>query len=192
MPPDRLAEWEALQRRFEAAREVLEPRWEADPERSRRILEERARELARPVSPPSWGASVQLVSFALGKESYALETSYVQAVFRLRQLSPVPGGTQHIYGVTAWRGELLTILDLRRLLGLPASGLNDLSHVIVLGATRAEFGVLADAVAELVTLPLSSIRTPVEGVGVRREYIRGITEDATILLDAAKLIQHHR
>jgi purine-binding chemotaxis protein CheW len=160
-------------------------------ERSARILEERARALARPLAPPTWGTAIEAITFALGKERYALESRYLQAVFRLQRFSPIPGAAPPIVGVTAWRGDLLTILDLRQLLGVQASGVSDQSRVLVLGEARAAFGILADAVAELVTLPLSAIRPPAEGVAMRREYLRGITGTALLVLDAAHLLKLH-
>lgn len=158
-------------------------------ERERLVLEERARLLARSEAPPAWGAAVEVVTFSLGRERYALETKYLLAVSRLQTLSPIPGAPPPIFGVTPWRGDLLTVMDLHQLLGLPRGGLSDLSRVLVLGAARAAFGILADTVSDLVTLPLSAIRSPPEGVVVRREYLRGITGEALLVLDAAELLQ---
>lgn len=162
-----------------------------DEESAHRILEERARALARSETPPAWGATIEVVTFALDRERYALEMRYLQAVARLQALSPIPGAAEPIFGVSSWRGELLTIMDLRQLLGVPGAGLNDMSRVLVLGEGRAAFGLLADAVDELRTLPLSAIRHPPEGVAVRREYLRGITGDALLVLDAVELLKLH-
>jgi purine-binding chemotaxis protein CheW len=96
-----------------------------------------------------------------------------------------------VFGVTAWRGELLTILDLRAALGLSITALNDLSWVIVLGEDRPAFGILADAVRELVNLPAFAVREPPEGIAAQREYLRGVTPDAVLVLEATKLLQLH-
>jgi chemotaxis signal transduction protein len=63
--------------------------------------------------------------------------------------------------------------------------------VIVLGEDRPAFGILADAARELVTLPASDVRDPQEGVAAKREYLRGITGDAVLVLEATKLLQLH-
>lgn len=161
------------------------------PEDERELLERRARELARPLRPPSWGTALELITFALGSERYAIESEYVRHVFRLAEVSRLPGAQPPVFGVTAWRGSLLTLLDLRAPLGTAATGLGELSRVLVLGRERAVFGVLADAVEDLVTLPESAVRSPAEGVAARRQYVRGITEDAVIVLDAAELLRIH-
>lgn len=188
--PERGPEREAGQRRPVPAVSEVAVEHEPGRERARRILDERARALARPITPPAWGATIEVITFALGNETYALESRYLQGVFQLQELSLI-GGAPPIFGVTVWRGELLTILDLRRLLGVPAAALSDLSRVLVLGEARAAFGILADDVVELVTLPVATIGPPAEGVAAERRYLRGITGEAVLVLDAAKLLQLH-
>lgn len=164
---------------------------EADPDRSQRLLAERARSPVRPLVPPSRDGAIEIVTFALGSERYALEARYLQSVFRLHDLVPIPGAPPPVFGITTWRGELLTVLDLRELLNVAARGLSDLNHVLVLGERKAAFGILADAIMEMLTLPTAAIRPPAEGVAVRREYLRGITADTTLFLDAAEILQLH-
>lgn len=183
--------WAEIRLRVEAAGHAVAGESAASPERVRQVLEERARALARPAAPPPAGDTLELITFALANEVYAIESRYVVAVFELVDLSPLPGAEPPVFGVTAWRGELLTILDLRATLGLSVAALNDLSRVIVLGEERPAFGILADAVRELVTLPAPAVREPPEGVAGKREYLRGVTPDAMLVLEATKLLQFH-
>jgi purine-binding chemotaxis protein CheW len=164
---------------------------EVAPERVRLVLEARARALARPVGSPPAADRLEVLAFVLAKERYAIESRYVVEVFRLKEFSPLPGAQRPVFGVTAWRGELLTILDLRAALGLSVAALDDLSRVIVVGEARPAFGFLADAVQELVTLAAADVREPPEGVAAHREYLRGVTVDAVLVLDAVKLLRIH-
>jgi purine-binding chemotaxis protein CheW len=155
----------------------------------RTVLEERARRLARPLARPPTGEMLDLITFALANETYAVESRYVFEVFRLVDLSPLPGAEPPVFGVAAWRGELLTILDLRGTLGLSVAALNELSRVIVVGEDRPAFGILADAVRELIRLPAAEVRQPPEGAATQREYLRGVTADAVLVLDAKQLLR---
>jgi purine-binding chemotaxis protein CheW len=134
---------------------------------------------------------LELVTFTLANEVYAVESRFVIAVFPLSEFSPLPGAKSPVCGVTAWRGELLMVLDLRASLGLSVTALNDLSRVIALGEERATFGILTDAVREIVTRPSAEVRAPLDGVAVRREYLRGVTGDAVLVLDAEQLLRTH-
>jgi purine-binding chemotaxis protein CheW len=156
---------------------------------ARAVLEERARRLARPPPAPPAGEMLDLITFALANETYAVESRFVFEVFRLVDLSPLPGAEPPVFGVVAWRGELLTILDLRGALGLSVAALNDLSRVIVVGEDRPAFGILADAVRELIRLPATEVRQPPEGAASQREYLRGVTADAVLVLDAKQLLR---
>jgi purine-binding chemotaxis protein CheW len=182
-------DWAAIRERVEAAGRVLAGEVAATPEQVRRVLEERASALARPAVPPFTGDTLELITFALANEAYAVESRFVQAVLRLAELAPLPGAEPPAFGLTAWRGNLLTILDLRPVLGLPVGALNDLCRLIVLGEDRPAFGILADAVRELVTLPASEIREPPEGMPAKREYLRGVTVDALLVLDGEQLLR---
>lgn len=184
-------DWIEYRQRAEMAGRAMVEETDSSPERARQVLEERARALARPTAlPPAVGA-LEVITFALANEVYAIESRFVIEVFRLTDLSPLPGAKPPVFGVTGWRGELLTILDLRPVLGLSVGALNDLGRVIVLGEERPAFGVLADAVRELHTLPKSAVRDTPETVAASREYLRGVTADAVLVLDAEKLLRAH-
>jgi len=157
------------------------------------ILEARARALARPLAHErAAGAdSLRLLAFSLGGERYAVELRYALEVFRLSTFSPLPGAPAPIFGLTAWRGEIVTLVDLRRMLGLPSQRLDDLRIALVLGEPSAPLAVLADAVDDVVDLDPRTLAAAVDGAAASREYIRGVTPDAVLVLDAARLLERH-
>jgi purine-binding chemotaxis protein CheW len=154
----------------------------------RAVLEERARVLARPMAAPADGARLGVLTLTLAGERYAVESRCVVEVFKLRGLALLPGAEPPVLGATTWRGGLLTVLDLRPVLGLPASALDDLGHVVVLGGARPAFGILADAVHDVVGLAASAVREPPEGVAPRREFVRGVVDGTLLVLDAEGLL----
>lgn len=165
------------------------------PERVRAILDERARTLSqRPAREPSpEDSSLEVVTFALASERYAIETRYVREVVRLVDFTPVPGAPEFVVGVTNHRGQILCIVDLRSFLGVPSIGLTDLSRVIVVGGDTAEFGVLADRTDAIDSLLRSDLQSPSEAaIGVGCEYLLGVTRQAVLVLNGARLLQDPR
>jgi purine-binding chemotaxis protein CheW len=163
------------------------------PERFQAVLDARARALARPVEASRSGEQFDGVVFALGGERYAIESRYVVEVFRLKELALLPGAHPPAFAITAWRGELLPILDLRAILDRPTTALDDLAYVLVLGERRAAFGVLVDAALGVIALPVTELRHWAEGKMAGGEYLRGITRDAVLVLNAERIVQlHHR
>jgi purine-binding chemotaxis protein CheW len=155
----------------------------------RELLEARARELARPAHAPASEDLAGHLTFTLSGESFAIDARFVLAVFCPNGVALLPGSRPPIRGLTAWRGELLTLLDLDAALDHPTTAGRDVGTVIVLGEDRVAFGIVADAVHDVRPIPTSSIVSP----GHRREradrLVRGVTADATIVIDAEGLLR---
>ena len=154
----------------------------------RDILEARARKLARRLDDAAPMAGVEMLTFSLAREQFAIPSRYVFAVFPLAELVPLPGATPPVVGLTRWRGEILTILDLRRLIANVAGALDDLSRVIVIGETYPQFGILADVVRDMVMIDLAALhKIPNERRGESRMLL-GVTQHAVHVLDAPALM----
>lgn len=158
------------------------------PNDDRAILEARARLLARRLDDAAPRAGVEMLTFSLAREQFALPSRYVFAVFPLAELVPLPGATPPVVGLTRWRGDVLTILDLRRLIANVTGALDDLSRVIVVGDTYPQFGILADVVRDIDTIdPAALHRVPDDRRGDTRMLV-GITNDAVHVIDALALM----
>ncbi len=183
-------DWQDVRRRLAAAAAATEEAPRLPPERAKAVMDARARALARPsAQAPRAGETIEVVTFDLANERYGIETRHVKEVVRLADFTPVPGAPDFLVGVTNLRGEIVAVVDLRTFLGLAGRGLTDLSRVVVLGGERAELGVLADAAHEVTTLRADEVLEPPEWVaGVGREYLRGVTPGALIVLDGAVLL----
>ncbi|MBI2494179.1 MAG: chemotaxis protein CheW, partial [Candidatus Rokubacteria bacterium] len=81
-----------------------------------RILQDRARALAKPLEEPSApGETLDLLLFGLAGERYGIDAAHVLEVVQLPELVPVPCTPPVVLGVVNHRGRVLTVLDLRRL-----------------------------------------------------------------------------
>jgi purine-binding chemotaxis protein CheW len=151
------------------------------------LLAARARQLARvPEVTPRAGEILELVSFELAGERYAIESCFVREVVRLTRFTPVPGTPEFVLGITNLRGEILALFDLRQLLGVVTTGVSDLGRIVVLGKQRREFGLLADAAREILHVPGASLEQPETAWG--RTYLRGVTPDGVIVLSGEALL----
>jgi purine-binding chemotaxis protein CheW len=183
-------DWADLRRRLDAARENAANAMAMTPDETHSLLAERARVLAQAPVPPAEN-TIEVVTFTLAGELYAIESAYVVEALRLTELARLPGAVAPLFGLTVWRGELLSLLDLRPLLGLSAGALNDLVRVIVLGQRRAQFGILVDALRGMRELSPGEVQPPAHGVGSERALVTGITSNAAQLLDAEALLRLH-
>jgi purine-binding chemotaxis protein CheW len=187
-------DWQQVRERLARARAATEESVRLSPERARQVMEARARDLARvPPRAPAAAEVLEVVTFALANERYAVETRHTREVIRFTDFTPVPGAPDFLVGLVNLRGEVLAVFDLRKFFGVAEQGVTDLSRVIVLGGERAEFGVLADAVHEVTALRIDEVAEPPGSVaGVAREYLRGVTREALLVLDGAVLLRDGR
>ena len=194
MPGRRQAtDWEALRARLATAAAAARQATAPEPERQRGVLLERARRLAQePPAEVAPAALAEVLEFMLAQERYAVEMAHVHEVHVLRELTPLPGTPAFVLGIVNLRGRILSLVDLRRFFGLPDKGLSDMNKIIVLRAGAMRFGVLADQILGVNKLLLAELRPPpatVDGAGgIRADYLKGITAQRLILLDAGRLL----
>jgi purine-binding chemotaxis protein CheW len=93
---------------------------------------------------------VALCSFMAGDGLYGIDARAIKEVLGRRTLRQVPLAPAYVGGIVPYRGEVLTTVSFRALLGLPK--LAGPSYVIVLEdpASRERFGVMVDAVAGVI------------------------------------------
>jgi purine-binding chemotaxis protein CheW len=152
------------------------------------LMARRTRELAKPIVIASRTSGRLVVHFTLGGERLAIEARWMLGVAKLTTLAALPGAEAPVRGVTVWRGELLTVLDIRPVLGISTAVLSDLTRVLVLGARRARFGLLVDAVGDVMDLSSTDL-LPTPPSSLASEFLIGVTADAGLVLDGERLLQ---
>lgn len=183
-------DWSAIRHRLEAIQQTVEQGWKQSAEDKAQVLRARARKLARGArrnGPPE--QSVDVVKFLLAQEQYGVELKYVREVYPLKDLTPLPGTPAFILGITNVRGQVLPIMDIKKLFGLPDKGLTDLNKVVIVHAPGTELGVLADTVLGLESVPTEEIQRSLPTLhGIRGQFLWGVTRHSMVLLDAEKLL----
>jgi purine-binding chemotaxis protein CheW len=155
------------------------------------LLQARARLLARESATDAAadGSWLDVVEFGLADEVHALELAYVREVGPLVEVTPLPGLPDHVLGVTCVRGQILAVVDLRKIFGLAERGLRDSRQVIVLQSADLEFGVLAERIIGVRRLCVAGLQASLPTLTeVRAAYLKGVTADGTVVLAAAKLL----
>jgi chemotaxis signal transduction protein len=177
-------DWDALKRRLAAVDAALEAVLRPTAEQRERILAARARALAVPAKALRAQPALELLTFSIEGEEYGVPTADVAAVSRLTHFALLPGAGAPVSGVTTWRGELLVMLDLAR-----SPRATPAPWLIAMDAPETRFGLAADAVHDIVEIVSASLQVPAESAA---PYIRAVTGDAVIVLDAAALGRIYR
>jgi purine-binding chemotaxis protein CheW len=130
------------------------------------------------------------VEFLLAHETYGVESLYVREVHPLKAFTPLPCTPAFVLGIINVRGQILSVIDLKKFFDLPEKRLTDLDKVIVVHDDTMVFGVLADAILGVRTIPLDTIQPSLPTLtGIRAGYLRGVTNERLVILDAVKLLR---
>ena len=94
---------------------------------------------------------MQIIVFKLNDEEFAIETSKVQGINDLMEITKVPGAPLYIKGLINLRGNVISLLDLELLLDIEKSGDNK-NNIIILNIKEEQVGVVVDAVNEVMDI----------------------------------------
>jgi purine-binding chemotaxis protein CheW len=157
------------------------------------LLRARAQALAREPTAPETGERLEVVEFLLGHEHYGIETSFVREVHPLREMTPLPCTPSFVLGIINLRGEILSVVDIRKFFDIEPQGLVELNKVIVLRCATMEFGILADSVLGVRSIAVSGVQASLATItGMRADYLKGVTAGHLVLLDAGKMLTDRR
>jgi purine-binding chemotaxis protein CheW len=93
------------------------------------------------------------VTFTLDGQMFGLPIACVQEVFRPTRITGVPLAAAQIAGVLNLRGRIVTAIDMRSRLDLPARNKQQTPMAIGIESGSESFGLLVDAVGEVLKLP---------------------------------------
>jgi purine-binding chemotaxis protein CheW len=99
---------------------------------------------------------VKIVVFTLSGELFAFPGRNVMEILPAEGISPIPGAPDHIPGLITVRGEIESVIDLRRILGLEGRR-QDPGRILLAAGSSIRSGVLIDTVEDVVDVPGSSI-----------------------------------
>jgi purine-binding chemotaxis protein CheW len=167
----------------------------SDPEGARQdaIFAERAEALARVPDADASREGYEALVFRLGEERYAFGSEQVLEVRPLSHLTRLPSAPAFVAGLVNVRGRIVPVLDLRPLFGL-TSPPGTARSVVLVSSPRGTIGVLSTDRPEVRRLPdLELTRLPAgTPPGLDPRYVRGITPDMVVVLDAEPLLADRR
>lgn len=155
-----------------------------------RILEARARELARPLDQVAAPVdTLELLVFSRGSGSYAVEAGETVEVVVAGDPTPVPGTPPAVAGVVNHRGRILTVVDVARLL----AGEEDAAaggFVVAVASRQARFGIRADSVSGVVEIERGELLPPTRLGDERGGVVRALARGMAAVLDLDALAGH--
>lgn len=158
------------------------------------ILRRRAQDLARPRREEEWDRdALPVVEFVLSGERYALDAGQIREVAPIHSLLPLPGTPDFVLGIINLRGEIHSVVDLRKLFGLPEHATGKRGYAVIIHSEDMEFGLFAEEVPGAAMLRPSDLADSLPTLSdIRSEFLKGVTGQGLVYLDAVRLLADPR
>jgi purine-binding chemotaxis protein CheW len=109
---------------------------------------------------------VQLCTFRIGGEDYAVDIMRVREIIQPQPITPVPRAPAFVEGVVKLRGEVIPVVDVRKRFGLPPSTPTRKTKFLVVHVAGRRLGLVVDEVCEVIRMARSEIRPAPSLVGL--------------------------
>jgi len=132
---------------------------------------------------------LELLSFSCNDEAFAVDLRAVHEIVIPPPITHVPRAAPAVLGVCSVRGQLATVVDLRRVLGLPAMDTERRARILLARTSETDLvGLRVDEVKQVVRLNVSQIEFTGQAFGNDgTEGVRGIGRppggEVIVLLD---------
>ncbi len=135
---------------------------------------------------------MQVVSFRLAQEEYAIEIIRVQEIILIGEVTSLPQTPPYIKGVINLRSTVIPIVDLRLRFCLTEEEVTDETRIMVVNVAGKTIGLIVDAVSEVLRIAQEQISPPPPTVaGLEQNYLVGLAkldDRLLILLDIEQII----
>ncbi len=134
------------------------------------------------------GPRTEYLAFRLAGDVYAAPVALVREILTMRPLTPVPRAPMSIMGIISVRGQLVTVLDLRRRLRLAEGPQTNKARILLVDPMGIELlGLFVDEVLQVYRLADSEIEHTGSALGGEvASYIAGIARPAVAQAHDAK------
>lgn len=117
----------------------------------------------------------QFSTFFVGGMFFGVDVLRVQEVLCFQPMTRVPQAPNVIEGLINLRGQIVTAIDMRRRLGLPARSENDSPMNMVVRTSDGAVSLLVDEIGDVLDVDPATYERPPENLdSASREIVRGV------------------
>jgi purine-binding chemotaxis protein CheW len=149
-------------------------------------------------APDGGGGTVAVLAVWAGDEAYGFPLSAVREILVPPPLTEVPRAQEHFLGVIAVRGQIITVIDLPKMLDLQVEQNAPYGRILLIDNGEELVGVAVDRVIQVYRMEPEQIEYASAMSAELSEYVIGVgrvpsessseAEDMLILIDPVSLL----
>lgn len=141
---------------------------------------------------PKKRSTVELATFYIGEALCGMDILNVQEINKLMDMTKVPQAPDYVTGILNLRGQIVTVIDLGKKLGLTSTEFNDAVRNIIVSSGNEYIGLLVSSISDVVAAQWDKVEDPPANIGgVQGAFFKGVfkTQDRLIgILDVNKVL----
>lgn len=136
---------------------------------------------------------VQLATFFLGGELFGIDALHVQEILSYQEITTVPLAPEYVRGLINLRGQIVTVIDLRRRLGFDHRENETAGMNLIVMSDEGPMSLLVDQIGNVLDLHADRLKAPPGTIrGVAVHYIHAVCqleEELLIMLDLNSILE---
>jgi purine-binding chemotaxis protein CheW len=133
----------------------------------------------------------RFIEFSLGAENYAIPLLMVKEVISVPETTPIPKSPPHFVGIMNLRGQVISVVDLRKKLKIEILRDNE-EAVIIVDIGGVDIGIVVDSINKVLAFVSDEVcEMPEVENQLNTQYILGVYKkenSLVVLLDIAKVL----
>lgn len=137
-------------------------------------------------------SEIQLASFYIGDVLLGIDIDLVKEICRPMDMTCVPHTPACVRGVINLRGEVVTLLDLRRILGLPEQFNMTVQRNLIVNFSGEHVGFCVDVISDILTVDQAKVENPPANInGMEGRFFTGVyplPEEIVLVLNLDEIL----
>ncbi len=117
----------------------------------------------------------RVIAFLLNEELIGIDIKNIIKITKRLDITPVPKTPEHILGVMNLRGNIVPVVNIKKMLGLPNANNDDQEFILIIDSAIGNVGLMIDQVVGAITIEEEEILpAPINSIGIDSKYISGV------------------
>jgi len=131
--------------------------------------------MAQLTSVSSENNSMDFATFYIGDALCGMDILRIQEINKQMEMTSVPQAPDYVKGILNLRGQIVTVIDLSRKLGLPGAVSGEDARNIIVKSQGEHVGLLVDRISDVIKVDWDKVEQPPAGMdGLQGKFFKGV------------------
>ncbi|WP_081642278.1 chemotaxis protein CheW [Thermodesulfobacterium thermophilum] len=136
--------------------------------------------------------TITFVTFYLGNFLCGIPADIIMEINKDTEITPVPLADEFILGIMNLRGQIVTVMDLAKMVGLKEN-IKPTVNLILKTEGEAPVSFVVERIGDIMEVPVNKIeKTPERMEGISKEYVKNVyqlPDKILLIFDVDRLLQ---